>query len=70
MRRLRSAVPRAKPLELDEEVYEALCLGLRDYVDKNGFERVLLGLSGGIDSALTALRGGRRAGRGRGSRAR
>jgi NAD+ synthase (glutamine-hydrolysing) len=46
--------PRAKPLELDEEVYEALCLGLRDYVDKNGFERVLLGLSGGIDSALTA----------------
>jgi NAD+ synthase (glutamine-hydrolysing) len=46
--------PRAKPLEPDEEVYEALCLGLRDYVDKNGFERVLLGLSGGIDSALTA----------------
>jgi NAD+ synthase (glutamine-hydrolysing) len=46
--------PRAKPLEVDEEVYEALCLGLRDYVDKNGFERVLLGLSGGIDSALTA----------------
>jgi NAD+ synthase (glutamine-hydrolysing) len=35
-------------------VYGALCLGLRDYVDKNGFERVLLGLSGGIDSALTA----------------
>src|SRR3954452_25089930 len=32
------------------EVYAALCLGLRDYVDKNGFERVLLGLSGGIDS--------------------
>jgi NAD+ synthase (glutamine-hydrolysing) len=46
--------PRAKPLGPDEEVYEALCLGLRDYVDKNGFERVLLGLSGGIDSALTA----------------
>jgi NAD+ synthase (glutamine-hydrolysing) len=46
--------PRAKPLEPDEEVYAALCLGLRDYVDKNGFERVLLGLSGGIDSALTA----------------
>jgi NAD+ synthase (glutamine-hydrolysing) len=45
---------RAKPLDLDEEVYEALCLGLRDYVDKNGFDRVLLGLSGGIDSALTA----------------
>jgi NAD+ synthase (glutamine-hydrolysing) len=46
--------PRAKPHGPDEEVYEALCLGLRDYVDKNGFERVLLGLSGGIDSALTA----------------
>jgi len=45
---------RAKPLGPDEEVYEALCLGLRDYVDKNGFDRVLLGLSGGIDSALTA----------------
>jgi NAD+ synthase (glutamine-hydrolysing) len=45
---------RAKPLEADAEVYEALCLGLRDYVGKNGFERVLLGLSGGIDSALTA----------------
>jgi NAD+ synthase (glutamine-hydrolysing) len=47
--------PRAKPLEVDAEVYEALCLGLRDYVDKNGFEGVLLGLSGGIDSALTAV---------------
>jgi NAD+ synthase (glutamine-hydrolysing) len=37
-----------------EEVYEALTLGLRDYVRKNGFTRVVLGLSGGIDSALTA----------------
>ncbi len=36
------------------EVYAALCLGLRDYVAKNGFERVVLGLSGGIDSALVA----------------
>jgi NAD+ synthase (glutamine-hydrolysing) len=45
---------RAKPMELDEEVYEALRLGLRDYVEKNGFERVVVGLSGGIDSALTA----------------
>lgn len=34
-------------------VYRALCLGLRDYVDKNGFPGVILGLSGGIDSALT-----------------
>lgn len=38
-----------------EEVYRALVLGLRDYVDKNGFERVGVGLSGGIDSALVAL---------------
>jgi NAD+ synthase (glutamine-hydrolysing) len=37
-----------------EEVYGALVLGLRDYVEKNGFSRVILGLSGGIDSALTA----------------
>jgi NAD+ synthase (glutamine-hydrolysing) len=46
--------PRAKPMDADEEVYTALVVGLRDYVDKNGFERVLLGVSGGIDSALTA----------------
>jgi NAD+ synthase (glutamine-hydrolysing) len=46
--------PRAKPLDPDGEVYTALCLGVRDYVEKNGFARVLLGLSGGIDSALTA----------------
>ncbi len=37
-----------------EEVYRALTLGLRDYVGKNGFEGVVIGLSGGIDSALTA----------------
>jgi NAD+ synthase (glutamine-hydrolysing) len=36
------------------EVYEALTLGTRDYVVKNGFERVLIGLSGGIDSSLVA----------------
>ncbi len=36
------------------QIYEALKLGLRDYVLKNGFKKVLLGLSGGIDSALTA----------------
>jgi NAD+ synthase (glutamine-hydrolysing) len=35
-------------------VYTALIVGLRDYVEKNGFERVVVGLSGGIDSALTA----------------
>ncbi len=37
-----------------EEVYRALALGLGDYVGKNGFREVLVGLSGGIDSALTA----------------
>ena len=37
-----------------EEVYRALVLGVRDYVRKNGFSTVILGLSGGIDSALTA----------------
>jgi len=36
------------------EVYQALVLGTRDYVRKNGFRRVVIGLSGGIDSALTA----------------
>ncbi len=36
------------------EIYEALVLGVRDYVEKNGFEGVVIGLSGGIDSALTA----------------
>lgn len=39
----------------EEEVYNALKLGLYDYVHKNGFEKVILGLSGGIDSALVAL---------------
>jgi NAD+ synthase (glutamine-hydrolysing) len=42
------------PLEFEAEVYGALVLGLRDYVRKNGFGRVVLGLSGGIDSALVA----------------
>ena len=41
-------------LEPHAEVYEALVLGLGDYVVKNGFEKVVLGLSGGIDSALVA----------------
>ena len=39
---------------VEADVYDALCLGVRDYVTKNGFPGVLLGLSGGIDSALTA----------------
>ncbi|HOT41350.1 MAG TPA: NAD+ synthase [Syntrophorhabdaceae bacterium] len=37
-----------------EEVYKALVLGLGDYVSKNGFEKAVLGISGGIDSALVA----------------
>ena len=38
----------------EEEVWSALVLGLRDYVNKNGFRSVILGLSGGIDSAVVA----------------
>ena len=45
---------RAEPLDDDEEVYSALVAGLRAYVTKNGFRSVLIGLSGGIDSALVA----------------
>ena len=46
----------ALPAEADpqEETYRALMLGLRDYVGKNGFPGIVLGLSGGIDSALSA----------------
>ncbi len=44
----------APSLSDEEEAYRALQLGLADYVDKNGFRSVILGLSGGIDSALAA----------------
>jgi NAD+ synthase (glutamine-hydrolysing) len=44
----------AKPLSDCEEVWRALVLGLRDFIDKNGMPSVVLGLSGGIDSALVA----------------
>ena len=44
----------APELDPDAEVYTALTVGLRDYVQKNGFGDVVLGLSGGIDSALVA----------------
>ena len=44
-----------EPLSELEEVYAALVLGVRDYAHKNGFRRLLVGLSGGIDSALVAL---------------
>ncbi|MGH6952571.1 MAG: NAD+ synthase [Alphaproteobacteria bacterium] len=45
---------RAPPADGRDGVYNAMTLGLRDYVRKNGFPGVLIGLSGGIDSALTA----------------
>jgi NAD+ synthase (glutamine-hydrolysing) len=44
-----------KRLEDNEEIFAALVTGTRDYVRKNGFDKVYLGLSGGIDSALTAV---------------
>ena len=47
-------VPEVTPLERVEEVYRALVLGTRDYVWKNGFKHVVIGLSGGIDSSLVA----------------
>jgi NAD+ synthase (glutamine-hydrolysing) len=46
--------PRAPIGSVEQEIYEALLLGLHDYVEKNGFGAVVLGLSGGIDSALVA----------------
>jgi NAD+ synthase (glutamine-hydrolysing) len=42
-------------LEPEAEVYAALVLGTRDYVEKNGFKHVVIGLSGGIDSSLVLL---------------
>jgi len=65
VRRVRVALPPApsggargvvtKVLSVEAEIYSALCLGLADYVHKNGFKKVVVGLSGGIDSALTAV---------------
>ncbi|MGI9034042.1 MAG: NAD+ synthase [Acidimicrobiales bacterium] len=45
----------AEPLDPVAEIYEALVLGTRDYVTKNGFTDVVMGLSGGIDSSLVAV---------------
>jgi NAD+ synthase (glutamine-hydrolysing) len=52
----RQYVPPSLVPQLDrvEEIYEALVLGTRDYVRKNSFDKVVIGLSGGVDSALTA----------------
>jgi NAD+ synthase (glutamine-hydrolysing) len=55
---VRPAIPgiaSAERLVDEEEVWEALVTGTRDYVRKNGFRTVTLGLSGGIDSAVTAV---------------
>jgi NAD+ synthase (glutamine-hydrolysing) len=49
---MRPQVP--QPSDTVDEIYQALILGTRDYTRKNGFEKVLLGLSGGIDSSVTA----------------
>ena len=45
--------PRAAERSLEALAYDALVLGVRDYVNKNGFPGALIGLSGGVDSALT-----------------
>jgi NAD+ synthase (glutamine-hydrolysing) len=54
--RQRSTLPETAVTELDpvKEVYQALRLGLHDYVLKNGFKKVVIGLSGGIDSSIVA----------------
>ena len=44
----------AQPANIADEIYQALVLGTRDYTCKNGFKRVFLGLSGGIDSSVVA----------------
>jgi len=54
-KRTRAVPGCAAPLHPLEEVYRGLVLGVRDYVGKNGFKRAVIGLSGGIDSALTAV---------------
>jgi len=46
---------RSEPLGMPGEIYAALVLGTRDYVRKTGFQKVLIGLSGGIDSSITAV---------------
>ncbi len=49
------AQPPLAPRDRLDAIYQAMVVGLRDYVDKNGFPGIVLGLSGGIDSALTAV---------------
>jgi len=57
---VRKNKPAVKPgvegfLSVDEEIFKALVLGTRDYVTKNGFRKVVVGLSGGIDSAIVTV---------------
>jgi NAD+ synthase len=47
-------LPHAAPMSRSEQIWRAMTLGLRDYVEKNRFPGVVLGLSGGIDSAISA----------------
>jgi NAD+ synthase (glutamine-hydrolysing) len=53
----RPSLPPRRVERLDNlaEIYQALVLGIRDYVRKNGFEKVVIGLSGGVDSSLVAV---------------
>jgi len=46
--------PSPQPTDSIDEIYHAIVLGTRDYTRKNGFAKVLLGLSGGVDSSVTA----------------
>jgi NAD+ synthase (glutamine-hydrolysing) len=55
VRKDRAVARIATELTTGGEIYQALLLGLRDYVIKNGFGKVVLGLSGGVDSALVAV---------------
>ncbi len=50
-----TSTPLSPVPDLENSIYQALVLGVRDYVEKNGFPGVVLGLSGGIDSALTLV---------------
>jgi NAD+ synthase (glutamine-hydrolysing) len=54
LRKPEIAAGMARPLGRLEEIYKAIVTGTRDYVRKNGFRKVIIGLSGGVDSALVA----------------
>ena len=51
----RRGAPLERPPDVNEELFDAIICGLRDYVKKCGFKKVIIGLSGGIDSALVAV---------------